>query len=536
MQRLVPVIALIAILISFVRLFFGIDFTDESFYVAMPYRFLLGDRPFIDEVNITQTAALLLYPFTKVFYLLTNKLDGLVLYVRLLYFLLFCIVGYTTARILRPLTKEAWTLTLAVVVTFFPFYLPSVSYNTLGVAFLSLSLFLSLSNKKQYAFLTGFFSVLSVWSYPPMVAPILLLAGILFWERRSQFQFALIAASVTAMALLSTLDYDGLLTTLQYSTGAQPVDNSKLKVVVTAIWNLILVNSIWLPILFLAFRYRSRNSTLASLPFLLFPCKFYMPLHWASSSLIIGSIGLLFPFFYLFSPRRPRALLLQVWIPSFFAGFITSYTSANFHVNIGIGLLPGALATLALLTDNIRQINPISRRWVAALPYLTVIGIFLNLQRGVFHEDFLRSANTMVHSGPYAGIHTSAKKAKFIKDLRADIQAHADKNTRVLFFPHFPGGYLISELRPQVASVWGCVAGVGLSDFCTTYYDRNNTNRLLAIHIKIIPNTFEFLEANPYPRDPYLEKFIFSSHKKIVTNLIYDIYVLEKQKPMQSTL
>ena len=44
------------------RIHFGVDFTDESFYVAMALRFARGDRPFVDEVNLTQTASWLAHP------------------------------------------------------------------------------------------------------------------------------------------------------------------------------------------------------------------------------------------------------------------------------------------------------------------------------------------------------------------------------------------------------------------------------------------------------------------------------------------
>ena len=35
------------------RLYFGVGVGDESLYVAIPYRFAIGDRPFLDELNIT---------------------------------------------------------------------------------------------------------------------------------------------------------------------------------------------------------------------------------------------------------------------------------------------------------------------------------------------------------------------------------------------------------------------------------------------------------------------------------------------------
>ena len=74
-------LATVAIL-TYVRLYFGVDFTDESFYAAVPYRFVLGARPLIDETNIVQqTPGVLLYPFV----LLWNSVvgtDGIILYAR----------------------------------------------------------------------------------------------------------------------------------------------------------------------------------------------------------------------------------------------------------------------------------------------------------------------------------------------------------------------------------------------------------------------------------------------------------------------
>jgi hypothetical protein len=61
-------VSLVAIGIVYWRLYCGIDFTDESFYVAVPYRLVLGARPFVDEISVTQqTAAIVAYPFVWVY-------------------------------------------------------------------------------------------------------------------------------------------------------------------------------------------------------------------------------------------------------------------------------------------------------------------------------------------------------------------------------------------------------------------------------------------------------------------------------------
>ena len=42
------VFLLLVIIAAYWRLYYSVEFTDEAFYVAIPYRFVLGDRPFID--------------------------------------------------------------------------------------------------------------------------------------------------------------------------------------------------------------------------------------------------------------------------------------------------------------------------------------------------------------------------------------------------------------------------------------------------------------------------------------------------------
>jgi hypothetical protein len=55
-----------------------VDTTDEAFYYAMPFRFLLGDTPFLDEIDIHQTSTVFSLPFLKAFLLLRGNLEGIV--------------------------------------------------------------------------------------------------------------------------------------------------------------------------------------------------------------------------------------------------------------------------------------------------------------------------------------------------------------------------------------------------------------------------------------------------------------------------
>ena len=70
----------------YVRLYWGIDFTDESYMVLNAVGPLLGAKPFVAEMMISQTGSLLMTPFAFLFKLLSPDLAGVVLFFRHLYF------------------------------------------------------------------------------------------------------------------------------------------------------------------------------------------------------------------------------------------------------------------------------------------------------------------------------------------------------------------------------------------------------------------------------------------------------------------
>ncbi len=95
--------------LTYGRLYYGVDFTDEAFYVAVPYRFVLGAQPLVDETNIVQqTPALLLYPFVALWNWLVG-LEGIVLYARHLHFLFTAGVAATVFVSLRRLLDDAFS-------------------------------------------------------------------------------------------------------------------------------------------------------------------------------------------------------------------------------------------------------------------------------------------------------------------------------------------------------------------------------------------------------------------------------------------
>ena len=73
-------VAAAALILTWLRLFRGMDLRDESFYVLVPWRMVLGDRPFGLDQSAFQAPALLEYPFLKLFGVLRGNDPTCLLY------------------------------------------------------------------------------------------------------------------------------------------------------------------------------------------------------------------------------------------------------------------------------------------------------------------------------------------------------------------------------------------------------------------------------------------------------------------------
>ena len=160
------------------RLHYGIDFTDESFYVALAYRFAMGDQPFVDEYNLAQISGVLLAPFVSAFLIMSGgQPDGLVLFVRYLHLVFSVLVATVTFLALRRCFPWQFSLLSAfLAVVFTPLGLHSISYITLGSGFFTVGCFFALWSVRdpqdgRLPLMAGMAHGLAVISYPTLIIP-----------------------------------------------------------------------------------------------------------------------------------------------------------------------------------------------------------------------------------------------------------------------------------------------------------------------------------------------------------------------------
>lgn len=214
-----PYLVLSALCILFgLRAFFGFDWSDETYYAALTYRFVLGDPVFESSWDIHQFSAIITFPLVYSYKAICGSMDGIILFLRLIYVLLIAVISVISYKILKKHINRMWALTASVLILFSPFGIRTLSYNTIPI-FCFFVAFLALINNQQRmttfpCLISGFFTALGVMAYPSAVIVVLCFFLYFFLMRkkvantRKGFFVYFIGLAVLAILFLAFLLYN----------------------------------------------------------------------------------------------------------------------------------------------------------------------------------------------------------------------------------------------------------------------------------------------------------------------------------------
>lgn len=474
----------VAVAFAWRRLFLGVDLNDEGFYVAVPYRFALGARPFVDEMNLLQTAAFFSFPFVKLFVWVTGGATGIVLFMRHLYLVWTVLVaGVAFIGLKRVVRWEEALLACLVCVTLVIATISDLSYNTLGAGLLVVAMGLgarSLVGGGRDRFLAGagVACALAAFAYPslfvalPVTAACLAVAA---GKRRRRALGAFVAGAGATLAvealLLSSFGVGNVLRCVRYqlsdwgrlNSGAGPARLWNLAAAVVghlALFPLIVVGAL---AVFLAYRrWPLARVALVLAPLALLPFGEQIVSGGDGFAVIYGLAA---PYFYLFVAAGDRAVAtrLLVWgfLPALAAGLVTGYTSAAGWLQMDVGLLPamvlsGVFLALALAPrdgdgEALRKALPaLGVACLAGILAVTIVYEYQFLPRAVPYAQL----TVTLRGGPYAGIRATPARAAYLDQLRADLPRVASASDRLLIFYQVPAFYLFWPHRVATNSVW----------------------------------------------------------------------------------
>ncbi|MCS5637582.1 MAG: hypothetical protein NZ990_13755 [Myxococcota bacterium] len=479
----------------YARLFYAVDLTDDAFYTALPYSFALGHRPLADELAAHQFAGILLLPLFKAYLGLVGSHTGIVLFARHLYFgasLAAALVARHTLS--ATFGSRAGSFAGALALAYIPFLLPALSYNAIAcLAMLAGTMLLAAACMpgKGPSWLVGGTACVATasFAYPPVIIAAAMALGLTlaaFWRVRepAAHKRALVATlgtgALAASAGLATIFHFGTLDDLRRLSDAnealayQGGGFEKGMLILQEAWlQLPYLLALALTLLgVLACIGRFRNAWLAAGvaalmgPALLMVAAVYKPWRepFTTAPFVLIELGLLAPVALRLLRRKmaPHAFagLTMVAASSFLCALVILWATANGLRNAALGLLPASLVTFAcigLLRPSETRSGTGSGGSGFVYPALAISLIGFQVAQvwtQTYRDSPIAMLNTKIERGAWAGIYTSEGKARFVEDIIADVQANRGEAQTVLFTDYFPGGYLLSDLRPRTPALW----------------------------------------------------------------------------------
>lgn len=549
-SRVVAAVGAIAVVgITYRRLWYGVDLTDESFYVVLPWRFAGGARPFVDETTVVQQAGLLVTPLVWVWRELVG-VDGVVLYVRHLQLLFSLLVGAAVFVGLRGVLRNAPATLLAAVaaVAFVPFDIHSLSYNTLGSGLFTAGCMLAFRSlgaraSAWWLVVAGVCHGLAVLAYPTLGVAVALAFAARIALEPPRWRREIVAFGVPSLAIVGVsmgivassagvhAVADGYRRSSRYlghtHSAGDLVDVFDRQWTTLHYWYLLLPA---LALLLVAWRVRRPLAVplLVVLPLVCVPVSAGRALDSYTSSLeFVAHYGALaLPLLVLVWPRADaRRLFIAVWVPALVAGFATSWSSNNGAVNFGVGFLPAIFVTTAFL---VWALEDAAAARLALWPALVVPALLLVLGWPVYRDGPVSTLDATVSSGPFAGLRTSLNKKLYLEEITRDLD-RIDPRCRIVFFRDFPGGYLLSHSRPDTNSAWIATVAQRTTDAYQRtflrYWASHGFPDVVALTHRIPYESRTEARAVAYRTDTPLTLLLASSYRPISTHYNYTLYL-----------
>ena len=475
------------------RLPYGVSHRDEAFYSAMPYSFLLGNRPYTDELALHQNAALLLVPFYRAYVAIVGSADGIILFNRGLYFIYAAVCSIMAYRFVkRVATHGAACWAGALVLSFSYFNLFALSYNTqgaFGVLCGSLCTANALLGSRPGRLLFGasLFFLSALFSYPGCAAAVVPYAAVVVWwlfrrvprSARSNGLIGLGAGVAVAFGTLVPLaiwigapGFQRLREFSQSMGYATKGVAAKLDFYHSSSWEwhrpLLGFVAIFalLPIVCLLLERLLWGVALATLA----ACGFCY-WHGLQSSAPLGvtvylvAIPVLAPVCVALNRgwQHGGLVLSLVWLPSVLSMAAVAYSSANGYDAVSLGALGALVAGVSSFWAYLATLS--ARRPARRLGYRVVLGSFLasclvlqlhSLFEYVYDENdpTFQALNTRVRTGPLRGTITTPAGAELAEAVDHDLKSLEASAKSLTVFDGFATGYLSTRLQPRTFSQW----------------------------------------------------------------------------------
>lgn len=452
------------LIFCFWRLSFGVSVVDEPLYIALADLPRIGGHWFVSDLTIQTTSAMLMAPFINTYTAMVGT-EGVVLFSRILYFLLTLITSSFCYRLGKEfLRKPAALILSAIPIIFIGHNLSSLYYNGLGsnlFAIASILSFLALRHQKWSLIAwSGCVWVLCVFAYPSMAAMFIVSTALCLWRTSDRKAYltnlmkGILIPGLLLGGVLLAQGVDNILAAIEFSKICnQPGAAWKIPYSLSLLWDAYGPAIIPIGVAFGA--WISLSLLRPSLAFL-GPCFFMISFFiWGAGDRVfhlqilwvVLQVTFIIPLFFDRKKieRNEMDLLWILIVPAIFGSLIVCLTSLQTLFNTYITGLFGAFGVILLICRK----NQIAA-W--SLGLILLIAAAQKYTIKVYEDGPLAELTHEVTVGPYKGIWTGPRKASVLETLYLDlgeIRRNATHGETILFKDQFPSGYLMTGLSPK---------------------------------------------------------------------------------------
>lgn len=576
------IVVIIAVTASYIRLYFGVDFTDEAYYTALAYRYVLGDVPFVNELSVIPFG-IMIAPFVKLYVWIVGNTDGIILFARHLYFILTLFLASTIFLVVRK--YFSWYLSLliaSIAIAFEPYMIPSLSYNSMGVIFFTAGCFLGICiflypQKKICLFFAGICHGLSVFAYPNLLIPVLVyFLGLSFinYKNIKKIFYYILGGLIPASLLLSLIIHAGIdnfLFALNYAKkiisyiyNDRTLIGNARTIFKSLLWqdypHYLLMYLIISSLLITSLIFRKNKQLLKILSFTIF----LIPAFGLKANFIEAYSGLssrfyMFYFSYGFiyliflhfiskskflnnqhNENNDTLIFYLIWFSCFFAGITMAFASGNSYRNLGVGMLGCGIITLiygvSFLDSNNDHNQTIKNNNIHQTLFISLaVLLCLFFQYSGFSKNQLvyRDANIpqltkKTDFGPFKGIYTTPEKNQYFEQIYQDIKSLEFNDWKILVYQNnLPAIYLLTSLKPATRVTFSVPNYAEISKE-KEYICKNKAQRIIAVKVNQVLNWVLEGVTDDLVNDPINKLIQQSEITKIIDRDNYSIYVVEK--------
>lgn len=460
------VLVSIGAIIIFYRMFFGIDLTDSSWYVAEPYLVSKGAIPYVNNWTQTPGFSIPLAVLTKI-YTMFYGTEGIFLFSRIEYLVWLIFAGLLIIYFTQ--SDERYRVPIIGLLPFLyitPHQIFSINYNSIGLIYLLLAFVVLFAphNKNEYLF--GFWSGLimarAIIATPCLFVPCAVIIVFLFCTKCRIRLNGFVCGGIVAAALVigwccATGGLNNFIRGMYYWIK----DSAYFKIE----HRVTMLDTILELYHYMKIFIVSMVITLGGKLALIKKEKYFKPLLYSllCLCLIIGSLRAA-------STGCLEELARWGWFEPII--LLLYLKDAENHEYLKMLSLLISLYATVFVTSSISNIYGVSGReyWLyipVILSFMTVLGgvvksnismaalrlgmIMLTLLMAHAAFDFVRrdasfsNLNTKISSGIWKGIYTTEERAIAVMELENHIKRITKKEDKVLFMDWASFGYLMSN-------------------------------------------------------------------------------------------